>query len=320
MENAETYRNIDIISCLNKYKYSPKEKQKNIFNKVMFLMIKMLNMFEYKNLPETMPKRNIEMILLTNGASVVTEVNGKLYMLSGSYGGELNEYYEPTSFIVSNPYLKYNKNLKIEDECILVRNDSMNMGIMPILEKYAYLSTENDLTMDIIDIMSRYQAMIQSPDAKSKKSAEKFIQDIENGKYSVVASNSFLEGVKVSPLASGASSSLLKSFIEYEQYLKGSLYNDLGLNAQYNMKREFINEAEISVGEFSLLPFIDDMLNNRKECFRKVNEKYGTNIEVSLSSGWELQYEEISKEIINIEETNKEDLINNDGGEDNETI
>ena len=78
----------------------------------------------------------------------------------------------------------------------------------------------------------------------------------------------------------------LKDTIETKQYLMGSWYNELGLNANYNMKREAINESEADLNEDSLLPFIDDMLEQRKILVKNLNEKFGTNIEVELSSSW----------------------------------
>ena len=73
----------------------------------------------------------------------------------------------------------------------------------------------------------------------------------------------------------------------------GSWYNDLGLNANYNMKRESISASESDLNEDALLPFIDDMLQQRKLLAENVNAKFGTNIKVDLASSWK----KIRKEI-----------------------
>ena len=97
--------------------------------------------------------------------------------------------------------------------------------------------------------------------------------------------NAFIDSIKVQPLVQPNQS--ITPMIEYQQYLKASLWNDLGLNANYNMKREAINEAEAGLNENALLPFIDDILETQTKAFEKVNNHYGTNITVRLGSAWE---------------------------------
>ena len=72
-----------------------------------------------------------------------------------------------------------------------------------------------------------------------------------------------------------------------QQYLKASQYNDLGLNANYNMKRESLNSTESQLNDDALMPFIDDMIANREEGLDQFNKMFGTNIKVKKSSAWE---------------------------------
>ena len=78
----------------------------------------------------------------------------------------------------------------------------------------------------------------------------------------------------------------LKAIMELQQYIKASFFNDIGLQANYNMKRESINDSEAGMNEESLKPFIDDMLESRQEAIKRINEQFGTNISVKLSSSW----------------------------------
>jgi hypothetical protein len=52
------------------------------------------------------------------------------------------------------------------------------------------------------------------------------------------------------------------------------------------MKRESINSNESQLNDDMLLPLIDDMLYMRKLGLDKVNEIFGTNIDVEFSSSW----------------------------------
>ena len=120
----------------------------------------------------------------------------------------------------------------------------------------------------------------------TKASAELYIKRIEEGKLSVLAENRLLDGVKVQPVRSGTASNIT-NLIEMQQYLKASLYNELGLNANYNMKREAINSNESQLNDDMLTPLIDDMLRERQQAIEKVNAMFGTSITVEFNSAWE---------------------------------
>jgi hypothetical protein len=162
--------------------------------------------------------------------------------------------------------------------------------------RYASGITENELSMKIAIINSRIVDLISAPDDRTRASAEKFLADIEGGKPGVIAENAFLDGVRAQPYGTTANSSALTNLIEMEQYLKASWFNELGLNANYNMKRESLNTSESQMNNDALLPLVDDMLNCRKRAIEKVNEMFGTDITVSLSSSWEDNEQEIELE------------------------
>ena len=90
--------------------------------------------------------------------------------------------------------------------------------------------------------------------------------------------------------------------MEIKQYYLASLMNELGLNSNYNMKREAINENESAMNDDILQPFIQNMLECRKKDFEKVNDMFGTNIEVELADVWKLKEEIIDAKIDNVED------------------
>lgn len=283
--------------------YDFENKNDNIRHYITYMLNRVMTMFEYDGLPDTIPKRMLELYIMINGHSVIIEHENNLYVCFGGWGGEPNEYYIPQNYIVANPYLKLFKTYTIDDDCVLVYNDSMYYGLMPLFRKYATALVENDLSLNIVDINSRIIALIDAPDDKTKASAEKYLQDVVNGKLGVIASNAFLDGVRTSPYGD-KSDRRITDLIEYEQYLKASWFNDIGLNANYNMKRESITANESQLNDDMLLPLIDDMLQCRQQWIDKVNEKFGTNISVHFSSSWknnekelELEQELLEKEI-----------------------
>jgi len=257
------------------------------------MLIKCNQMFVYKNLPDSVPKRVLERFLQENGYCIFTKENNKFIVLVGGLGGELNEYYEYNKCIVSNPYLKLNKEYTINDDCVLIRNDSRMKGLIPLLEKYGVLCGDCELSINMLTNNLRTQFFISANDDKTKQNAELFIKKLVDGELSVIGENQFLDGVKVHNVSSQAN--YIQQFIELNQYLKASAFNEIGLDANFNMKRERLTVNEVELNTSILIPLADNMLEERKNAIDLINKKYGLNIEVDLSSVWKMQKEEVDK-------------------------
>ena len=270
--------------------YMEPSKHNNVIKKlgeqhVFYMLNRTQVMFDYKRLPETIPARNLEIMLQLNGNIFFTDAPGDYYVFTGGLGGEPDVYYEPTIYTVANPALNFSKNLRIGEDGVLIRNDSYGVGLLPMFQKYAALLADNEITMRIATINNRMTKPFAAADDRTKAGAEKFMEDIKIGKLSVITDNAFLESLKV--LQTETSSTVrLTDLIEFEQYLRAGWFNDLGINANYNMKRESISPNEAQLNDDALLPLVDDMLEMRRIGIEEVNNKYNLDIEVNLSSSW----------------------------------
>lgn len=289
-------------------KYDFKNKDTNINEMLRYMLRRSTQMFKYNGLPNSIPKYILELYLQTNGNVCFYKHNEKLYVFTGSMGGELNEYYLPTIYTISNPFLNLTKNLVIDKDCVVVANDSCYQGMLPQFKKYATGLVENELSMNIASINSRMISLISASDDRTLKSSESYIKHILDGDLSVVSEDAFLNGVKVQPYAKATNDTLSK-LIEYNQYLKASWFNDIGLNANYNMKREAINSNESQLNDDMLFPTVDDMLEHRQEGIEKVNRMYGTNITVELNSSWRYNVDEINN---SVQTETKTEVIDNE--------
>ena len=267
------------------FEKNDKLKDKLTRQYVRYMFNRTQTVFHYEGLPETIPQRNLELYLQFNGLTGIAKVNDDLYALIGGFGGECNAYYEPKHYIVANPWLNFDADLINGENCVVIFNDSTWYGLKPMFIKYASLMAENMISMRMADINLRSMFLIDAPDDRTKKSADAFISDLVKGKMSSVGSNPFFEGLKVSP-TTGTYGNAITDLIEYEQYLKASWFNEIGLDANYNMKRESLNSSESQMNDDALIPLIEDMLNMRKEGIEKVNEMFGTNISIELTSVW----------------------------------
>ena len=154
-----------------------------------------------------------------------------------------------------------------------------------MLSRYSYLLAENILTLRTADVMLRITALLTAPSDKERMAAIEYLKSMEKGELGVIGESPFFDGVKLQSPPSN-NGSYLTQFIEYQQYLKGSIFNELGLVANYNMKREAIGKGESTLDQDAIIPLADNMLLCRQEDMKRVNELYGTDISVSFSSAW----------------------------------
>ena len=273
------------------------DKPRCIGYHVAYMLNRTQSMFEWKGLPESIPQRSLELLLQVNGYCAVTEVNGKLYALRGGRGGEPDPYYMPTIYVVANPALNYTAQLKIGEECVVIPNDSLYLGLMPAFRHYATQITEAELSLDIADINTRQALVFSAPDDATRESALKVLGDLRVGKQGVIADNAFLEGIKVQPGSAAAAAGSIRELIEKLQYHWAQFFLFVGLEANYNMKREAINAAETSLNQDALAPLVDDMRKRRQEAAVAINKMYGTNITVDLASAWKTNEEQMEAEI-----------------------
>lgn len=278
-----------------------KDKKKSSKYWFQYLLLRTKMMFQYKGLPDTIDSTILERYLQVNGVACITEVGGKLYAFNGSMGGKQDVYYRPTLFVATNPHFKqtFSKNIIIGEEGtdfnespidsqpgVLMRNDSEWVGLTPLIAKYSVMLAENLLTIRSADVMLRIIALITASSDKSYKSAMAYLNKLEKGEFGAISDDSFSENQINMQSPPSNNGSYLTQFIELHQYLIGSFFNELGLRANYNMKREAIGQGESTMDEDAIMPLCDDMLLRRKEDVAKINSMYGTDISVDYSSAW----------------------------------
>ena len=303
------YKHLEIVQDFERY---VKDKKVSARAYYRYLLTRLLRMFQYKNLPDTIPHEILDRYLFKFGIACITEVDGKLYCFSGNLGGPQDVYYRPTEFIISNPHIKtadgqlFTANIPvftdftstplgqptsetgdepIRQDGVLLRNDTEWLGLHPLLSRYAYLMAENTLTLRTADVMLRVIALITAKTDKEQASAIEYIKSLEKGELSIMGESPFFEGINLQSPPS-QNGSYLTQFIEYQQYLKGSFFGDIGLSANYNMKREAIGKGESTLDQDALLPLAENMLKCRQEDLAKVNSMYNLDISVQFSSSW----------------------------------
>lgn len=275
------------------------DKDKVFENYCRYTFTRTQSMFTYEGLPDTIPVQWLESYLQRNGSCCIAEHEGKLYALLGNAGGEPDEYYQPTIYTVANPALNLSKNYKIGVDCVYCKNDYDALGLVPLVSRYCGLMTENLLTVRLSDINMRMMNLLSAPDDNTLQSTKQYLKDLEEGKLGVVGETPFFEGLKLQSKGVGNGDYMIQ-FIELQQYLKGSMYNELGINANFNMKREALSGQEVALNDDALMPLIDDMLKQRRAMCDELNEMFGLSVSVDYGSTWHSNV--VEKQLVSEEE------------------
>ena len=276
--------------------YDKKERTRDL---VLYMLNRSQQIFVWKGLPDTIPQHNLEQLLQIHGNVCITEVDNVpegrgekgLYAFFGGLGGMLNAYYEPTIYTIANPYLEFTKQLEIGIDCVRGRNDKFGVGMLPMFMKYGAMMNENEISMNMLSICYRIDNLISADDDRTYESAKEFLNDIVKGQFGAISSQEFFDGIRNDKTSTSSRS--IKDLIEYEQYIKASWYNEIGLNSNYNMKRERIVASESEMTDDALIPYVDNMLSWRMKLIDEMRDLYGdkydlSELSVELNRVWDL--------------------------------
>ena len=268
----------------NTINYDVTSKRKNVQNIIDGVLNKTLTMFLYTNLPNSLPIDEFEKILQLSGSGFVTTIDEQLVVLKGTYNyDKVDIYGRPSEINCYLPDKKQYKMFKISDG-VMIKNDYLERGLLPIFKKWGYLINESELTLIIAN---RYKRMVKTFIANDDPTAESirtYLTKVDNGESSVITSNMLWESIKID---GESTSNTLHELIEYDNYIKSELYKEIGLYSNDNMKKERLITSEVETGMNSIYPLADNMLNCRQQAIDKINEKFNTNISIEFTSSWE---------------------------------
>lgn len=288
-----------------------------------YMYNKCLSIFEWKNLPDDMITRDIEKVAQPKGMTFFLK-DDRYYVLRGSFKDFITWNYEPKQAIIVNPALP---NLKsewdLDKDCICIPNDSYYIGLSGIINKYAHLLAQADLSINYSLFNLRLKNIPTANDSDTKIALDELFKDVWKGKkIQSIAVQDLTNSLKDADLLgfNSTTNNEAQLLIEMRQYLVASFYIEIGINANYNMKRESISSDEFKMNDDALLPLLDDMLKCRKMACDKINKMFGLNIEVDFTSSWkklreELQIEKEKQELENEILENQADNSNQENQE-----
>ena len=271
------------------------DKNKSLDTYKKGLLLRTNQIFTWENLPSGLKTSQIEFLVQSSGRIYIIENNGKFYLVSGSDCGKQNAYGEFSDIQVNNPYMTtlngtYTKSQFIDDVetknkiCIELKNNYLSLPIIELLSHYAVMITECEITLRSYIINSRNIFTLVAGDNKAVKNCEMFLEKLKNGDLTILSDNSFLETIKILP--SSVSGDLIYKLLEVLQYLKASALHEVGINANYDLKRTITTKTESDLNLDYLIPLVDNMYRCRLECVSELNKHFNLSVDCDLHSTW----------------------------------
>ena len=272
----------DLVNKNNTFNITNKVGNENLlFN--MFLS-KTLTMFKYKGLPDTIPYEILENYLQTTGKVFIFKYADDLIALPIELNHDKVDYYNrPTT---GNIFLNDENKLITVDlkDGVLISNDYLQLGFTELFNKYSYLINQSELTLYIANVWKRASKIISASDDATIQSAKEYVNKIENGDISVISTNPIFNDLNIT--TDNVTSVSLSELIQYDNYFKSNLFNEIGLSSNKDMKKERLITSEIEQNNNVIYPFVDNMIDSRKTGISKVNEMFNLNITVEFNSSW----------------------------------
>jgi len=238
---------------------------------------RVMRLFEEKTDP--VPQREIEVRLMLQGHCAIAPLKGELTAFFGEPNG-ISKYYDDKPFYcVHSPI--YSANLKIGKDCEMIRNNTLMNPLYDLIHHYAILLAHVEVTFIHTAVNARYAN--GAPVVKNeiqKRSFKRFIGRIFNGQYEPFEDLGDM-GVEYA----GAHLNTAEHVVDLwdaRQKVLADFMQDIGVKSGL-AKRSNTVEDEANADTPALLINLNDMLNERKEGFDRVNKHYGTNWSCELN-------------------------------------
>ena len=244
--------------------------------------------------------------LILSGKFSIFKHAGDVYFLDGYTGGKNNASYRPTEIICCNPIIgDIRRKLDVD-------------GVMVYLTPFDNIPLQNPIRQGGLYTLIAMTAATLADNISSINNAQinGRLQDLYSGKPYRVIKSEMLKKFDMMPLSNTNVAQILMELVEVHQYLLAQFWNSIGIDANFNMKRERLNTAEVEANSTSIKVPVQTMLNMVNTGLKKANELFGTSFSAELNPEFkpvepENSYKTTEKE--SEENEPKDDTMSSDG-------
>lgn len=244
------------------------------YNRLMELS---MSMFEWKNLPDTVDERYLELGLFSSGCMIFfkDDVIGEL-ALNMTYQGGFDIYGEPTRRRAYSRYNQFQTTLD-KDNSVIIWNNMLRTNSALDVQMFAYRLYNLDRIVDINANAQKTPVLITC-DEKQKLTMKNLYMQYE-GNYPVIFGDNNLDIKSLNVLKTDA------PFVSDKIYdLKVKIWNEaltyLGISNINTTKKERMITDEVIRNQGGTIASRYSRLESRRRAVKKINKMFGLNITV----------------------------------------
>ena len=245
------------------------------YNRLLELAI---NMYEWKNLPDSVDERFLEMTLISDGMAVFfrDDVLGEL-CLQCTIGGELDVYRIPierTAYATNGYQMRLNS-----QNSVIIFNNYTHTNSMLDVEMYARRLYEIERTIDVNVKSQKTPLIVRATENQRLTMKNLYMQYDGNEPFIFGDNNLDMDAIKVLPTNAPYVADKLN-------ILKRQIWNEaltyLGIENSNTEKKERLvsDEVNSNLGGVAAQRFC--RLNARRKAAEQINKMFGLNIEVDF--------------------------------------
>lgn len=244
------------------------------------LLNKIIRLFKYDGLPDTIPAIELEKILLLTGQAGITSTEefGFVAVPTAAYGVGLYPSFFPRA-IWATPLVKGDG--VINKDIVLIRNDNALHSVSEIINRYARLMADVESTMALTLVNVRQPAIAASPDEATAYSYQAVQLAMRLGHPEAIINRSVLDDIKTIDAIHTVPPTLLTDIVEARESLLSQFFAEFGV-ASRQTKRAPMTISEVESDVQVMTVNITDMLESRQESLENLKTVYGLNVTVSI--------------------------------------
>ena len=269
-------------------------------------------MFKYKNLPDSVPQEFIERFLVLSDPVIwwvlddpqAVRYKNELIVSPGGYADQPDCYGLGERIIASTLSGYVKQDLKPGIDCVVMHNNSIYTGDLPIIAQAVDLITEMFTSLNTNIIYSRLKPVFKASTDKEKAAIESAFNSIkDDSKPIVITSKNVIEEelegtetIKVLEITDVKNADKLQYIVKAIDDVMRWYLTLYGQAIQGNAKlaQQTVDEVQGSTSSSFILP--NDKLRMRQKAVEEVNKLFGTNIEVDFSEAWKTESLKYKKE------------------------
>lgn len=218
-----------------------------------------------------------------------TEDYGLIFQPGTVYGHDI--YYQPTNFIVCNPYFKNAESLdlKIGEDVALIRLSPDMLGIGDIIDFYARKLADLSLSIDMSIINTRFAKILGARNMAAAETLKKILDKVNSGQPAVITDTKLLDDRtdKAAPFQEFGIDHLKENYITDQQLrdmqtVLNAFDNEIGIPTVPYQKQERLVDYEARSKQAEAIARVTVWVETLNACFNTANNMFGTALKAEL--------------------------------------